>query len=74
MQSKQRTAQRSPITHGSRFTQRLHTIMRREKKIVDFVDSKVEDQAPTTIEKSDQELRIWSFLVDFESSWEAENC
>lgn len=41
MQSKRRTAQRSPITHGSRFTQRLHNIMRRKKKIIGLVGSKV---------------------------------
>lgn len=46
MQSKQRTAQRSPITHDSRFNQPLRTAMRGKKKIVDFVDSKVEGQAP----------------------------
>ena len=46
MQSKQRTAQRSPITHNSRFNQPLRTVMRVKKKIVDFVDSKVEGQAP----------------------------
>lgn len=46
MQSKQRIAQRSPIAHDSRFNQPLRTVMRGKKKIVDFVYSKVEGQAP----------------------------
>lgn len=66
MQSKQRTAQRSPITHGSRFTQRLHTIMRRKKKMFDFVDSKVEGQAPTTIGSSDL-VRLGKVIKSCES-------